>query len=210
MYNQAGRVRLSEWRLVQARKTAMSQGSNVGWNLSIFVLAFATVCFSHLEARVLNTNCFPQVALLREDSRSAADRLEESEAVQRVHAGKVIDLKKEVGTAVYSTRARRSVPFLRFRGACDLLVHCWFRASVTEAAEGVSMSMLCICFVLFFVHCRPLSLAMRVPLADHTAPLFLSLPFDGCFAAGRSFSARVKNASLKTNTNFRWSVCKAP
>lgn len=37
-----------------------------------------------------------QVARLREDSRSAADRLEESEAVQKVHAGKVIDLKKEV------------------------------------------------------------------------------------------------------------------
>lgn len=33
---------------------------------------------------------------LREENRSAADRLEESEAVQRVHAGRVIDLKKEV------------------------------------------------------------------------------------------------------------------
>lgn len=37
-----------------------------------------------------------QITKLREESRTAADRLEESEAVQRVHAGKVIDLKKEV------------------------------------------------------------------------------------------------------------------
>ncbi|CAM9996380.1 unnamed protein product, partial [Ectocarpus sp. 12 AP-2014] len=33
---------------------------------------------------------------LREECRRAADRLEESEAVQKVHAGRVIDLKKEV------------------------------------------------------------------------------------------------------------------
>lgn len=39
-----------------------------------------------------------QLGELREESRNAADRLEESEAVQRVHAGRVIDLKKEVHT----------------------------------------------------------------------------------------------------------------
>lgn len=37
-----------------------------------------------------------QLGQLREDSRTASDRLEESEAVQKVHAGRVIDLKKEV------------------------------------------------------------------------------------------------------------------
>lgn len=37
-----------------------------------------------------------QLLKLREESRTASDRLEESLAVQKVHAGKVIDLKKEV------------------------------------------------------------------------------------------------------------------
>eukprot|EP00903_Cladosiphon_okamuranus_P015003 g13882.t1 len=48
------------------------------------------------EAEELIASLNQEVARLREDSRSAADRLEESEAVQKVHAGKVIDLKKEV------------------------------------------------------------------------------------------------------------------
>ncbi|CAN0193041.1 unnamed protein product [Ectocarpus sp. 6 AP-2014] len=37
-----------------------------------------------------------ELVQLREECRRAADRLEESEAVQKVHAGRVIDLKKEV------------------------------------------------------------------------------------------------------------------
>lgn len=39
---------------------------------------------------------FLQLVQLREECRRAADRLEESEAVQKVHAGRVIDLKNEV------------------------------------------------------------------------------------------------------------------
>ncbi|CAN0061430.1 unnamed protein product [Scytosiphon promiscuus] len=48
------------------------------------------------KAEELAASLNKEMGELREEGRSAADRLEESEAVQRVHAGRVIDLKKEV------------------------------------------------------------------------------------------------------------------
>ncbi len=54
------------------------------------------VCVFPPHVRIRSLPAALQLAKLREESRSAADRLEESEAVQKVHAGKVIDLKREV------------------------------------------------------------------------------------------------------------------
>lgn len=72
--------------VVRLRESVLIPGSSIliGLPAVLFIFVCADITSSH------------QLAQLREESRTAADRLEESEAVQKVHAGKVIDLKREV------------------------------------------------------------------------------------------------------------------